>query len=44
MTPEQIAAPIAEPRAVADLDAGFILATVEVRAIPSASSTEAAQA
>ena len=34
MTPEQIAAPIAEPRAVADLDAGFILATVEVRGRP----------
>jgi uncharacterized protein YndB with AHSA1/START domain len=34
MTPEQIVAPIAEPRAVADLDAGFILATVEVQGRP----------
>ena len=34
MTPEQIVAPIAEPHAVADLDAGFILATVEVRGRP----------
>jgi uncharacterized protein YndB with AHSA1/START domain len=34
MAPEQMVAPIAEPRAVADLDAGFILATVEVRGHP----------
>jgi uncharacterized protein YndB with AHSA1/START domain len=34
MTPEQIVAPIADPRAAADLAAGFILATVEVRGRP----------
>jgi uncharacterized protein YndB with AHSA1/START domain len=34
MTPEQIVAPIAAPRAAADLDAGFILATVEVLGRP----------
>ena len=34
MTPEQIVAPIAQPRAVADLDTGFILAAVEVRGDP----------
>ena len=34
MTPEQIVAPIADPRAAADLEAGFILATVEVAGDP----------
>ena len=34
MSPEQMLAPIADPRAAADLDAGFILATVEVRGGP----------
>jgi uncharacterized protein YndB with AHSA1/START domain len=34
LTPEQMLAPIAEARAVADIDAGFILATVEVQAEP----------
>ena len=33
-TPEQIVAPIADPRAAADLDAGLILASVEVRGAP----------
>jgi len=34
MTSAQIVAPIGEPRAAADLDAGFILATVEVKGDP----------